>query len=396
MGEGRSSADAKARSGVLQDQFRRIFAPVEKDMRTRSKTNFSPRRGPRLSDDERWTAVVRRDPRADGEFYYSVKTTGIYCRPSCAARLPRRENVAFHTSCAAAEKAGFRPCKRCQPNAPALSEHYAATVAKACRIIKTAEEAPRLEALAKSVGMSAFHFHRVFKKVVGLTPKAYADAHRAERLRTELPRRGTVTEAIYTAGYKSNSRFYAKSSESLGMAPDRFRKGGDGATVRFAVGECSLGSVLVASSEKGVCAIFLGNDPDSLARELQDRFPKAKLIGGDREFERIVSQVVGLVEAPQIGLDLPLDVQGTAFQQRVWQALRGIPAGRTASYTDIAARIGMQKAVRAVAQACGANPIAVAIPCHRVVCRDGSLSGYRWGVERKQSLLQRERAPRPR
>jgi AraC family transcriptional regulator of adaptative response/methylated-DNA-[protein]-cysteine methyltransferase len=265
-------------------------------------------------------------------------------------------------------------------------------VAKACRIIKAAEEAPKLALLAKTVGMSPFHFHRVFKKVLGLTPKAYAGAYRAERMRKELPKRGTVTEAIYGVGYKSNSRFYAKSSEMLGMAPKSFRNGGVGTAIRFAVGECSLGSVLVAASEQGVCAIFLGDDPDALAKELQDRFPKARLIGGGREFERIVSQVVGLVEKPETGLELPLDVQGTAFQQRVWQALRKIPSGKTASYTEIARRIGLPKAVRAIAQACGANKLAVAIPCHRVVRHDGNLSGYRWGVERKRTLLQRERS----
>jgi AraC family transcriptional regulator of adaptative response/methylated-DNA-[protein]-cysteine methyltransferase len=267
-------------------------------------------------------------------------------------------------------------------------------MARACRLIEAADETPSLAALSKSVGMSAFHFHRLFKKIVGLTPKAYADAHRAERMRSTLATRGSVTEAIYNAGYKSNSRFYAKSSEVLGMRPGRFRDGGKDATIRFAVGECSLGSVLVASSERGVCAILLGDDPDALVRNLQDRFPKAKLIGGDPHFERVVSEVIGCVENPQAGWNLPLDIRGTAFQQRVWQALRKIPAGRTASYTEIAARIGLPKAVRAVAQACGANALAVAIPCHRVLRRDGNLSGYRWGVERKQALLRRESASR--
>jgi len=334
--------------------------------------------------------VVRRDRNADGQFYYSVKTTGVYCRPWCAARLPRRENVAFHNSCADAEAAGFRPCKRCQPNSPTLDEQYAAMVAKACRIIQAAEEPPSLAALAKAVGMSPFHFHRVFKKIAGLTPKAYATAHRGERMRRELSRHRTVTEAIYNVGYKSNSRFYTKSAVMLGMRPNRFRKGGAGETIRFAVGDCSLGSVLVASSEKGVCAVFLGADPDVLAKELQNRFRNARLIGGDRDYERVVASVIGLVEKPQSEFELPLDVRGTAFQQLVWQALRKIPAGSTASYTEIAKRIDMPKAVRAVAQACGANAIAIAIPCHRVLRHDGNLSGYRWGVERKRALLQRE------
>jgi len=265
-------------------------------------------------------------------------------------------------------------------------------VAKACRIIKSSDAAPKLAALAKSVGMSPFHFHRIFTKTVGVTPKAYANAHRAERMRETLPRRGSVTEAIYESGYNSNSRFYSKSSEILGMRAKDFRNGGTGATIRFAIGECSLGSVLVAASEKGVCAILLGDDPNELAHDLQNRFPKANLIGGDRDFERVVSQVVGFVEAPRLGCDLPLDIRGTAFQQRVWQALRKIPAGTTTTYAQIANRLGMPKAVRTVASAIAANPIAVAIPCHRVIRTDGSLSGYRWGVGRKRALLKKEAA----
>jgi AraC family transcriptional regulator of adaptative response/methylated-DNA-[protein]-cysteine methyltransferase len=343
-------------------------------------------------DEERWEAIVRRDPRADGAFYYSVKTTGVYCRPSCAARTPLRKNVAFHTSCKDAELAGFRPCKRCKPNGPATDLSHSTAVAAACRALETTEDIPNLDALAAGAGMSRFHFHRVFKRSTGLTPKAYAVAHRAKRMREVLPGRNSVTEAIYEAGFNSNGRFYAKSSQILGMKPNSFRGGGAGTSIRFAVGECSLGSILVASSDKGVCAILIGNDPDALAKDLQDRFPNARMIGGDRDFERVVAKVVGFVEAPRIGLKLPLDIQGTAFQQRVWQALREIPAGSTTTYTEIAKRIGAPKAVRAVAGACASNPIAVAIPCHRVVRTDGSLSGYRWGVERKRALLKREGA----
>lgn len=343
-------------------------------------------------DEARWAAVTRRDPAADGDFVYSVRTTGVYCRPSCAARQARRENVRFHATCAAAEAAGFRPCKRCRPNEAPLAERQAAAVAKACRLIAEAEELPDLNTLAAAAGMSPFHFHRVFRKVMGLTPKAYASAHRANRVRAELAQGGSVTEAIYGAGFNSSGRFYATSSDMLGMTPSAFRAGGANASIRFAVGECSLGSILVAASERGVCAIMLGDDPDALARELQDRFPKARLTGGDASFEDWVAKVVGFVEAPHLGLDLPLDVRGTAFQQRVWQALREIPAGSTASYAEIAEKLGTPKAVRAVAQACAANAIAVAIPCHRVVRRDGALSGYRWGVERKQALLEREAA----
>jgi len=342
------------------------------------------------SDRARWNAVVQKDPNADGKFYYSVKTTGVYCRPSCPGRRALRQNVAFHPSCADAEKAGFRACKRCIPNGPSMQERHATAVAAACRTIESTDDLPNLETLAAGADMSRFHFHRVFKAATGLTPKAYAQAHRAERMREELPKRATVTEAIYGAGFNSNGRFYATSSQMLGMTPSNFRDGGTGESIRFALGECSLGSILVAVSEKGVCAISLGDDPDELAKELQDRFPKAQLIGGDREFEQMVARVVGLVEAPRVGLDLPLDVRGTAFQQRVWKALREIPSGSTASYTEIAKRIGSPESVRAVASACASNPIAVAIPCHRVLRTNGGLSGYRWGVERKRALLERE------
>jgi AraC family transcriptional regulator, regulatory protein of adaptative response / methylated-DNA-[protein]-cysteine methyltransferase len=344
---------------------------------------------PFTTDEERWQAVRTRDARADGAFYYSVRTTGVYCRPSCAARLANRENVAFHASCAAAERAGFRACKRCRPGAPAATDH-ADAVAKACRLIAEAEAMPRLAELAAAAGLSPFHFHRVFKSVTGVTPKSYAAAHRARRVVDALPRSGTVTEAIYDAGFSSSSRFYETSDAVLGMTPTRFRAGGDGQEIRFAVGQCSLGAILVAATRKGVCAIMLGADADTLVRELQDRFPKATLVGGDAAFEQWVAKVVGFVEAPRLGLDLPLDLRGTVFQQRVWQALRDIPVGTTTSYSELAQRVGKPNAIRAVASACASNPVALAIPCHRVVRRDGSLAGYRWGVERKRVLLERE------
>jgi AraC family transcriptional regulator of adaptative response/methylated-DNA-[protein]-cysteine methyltransferase len=340
--------------------------------------------------DPRWASVAARSPAADGTFFYSVKTTGVYCRPSCAARVPRPENVRFHPTREDAENAGFRPCKRCKPDQPSLIEQHAAMVTEACRLIEASDGVPTLEDLAKEAGVSSFHLHRVFKAITGVTPREYAAAHRGERVRKELGRAGSVTAAIYQSGYNSNGRFYGESQQVLGMTPTIYRAGGVNADIRFAVGECSLGSILVARSEIGVCAILLGDDPDALARDLQDRFPRATLIGGDAEFEQLVAQVVGFIEAPGLGLDLPLDVQGTAFQQRVWQALQEIPAGSTASYAEIAGRIGAPRAVRAVAQACAANSLAVAIPCHRVVRNDGGLSGYRWGVERKRALLERE------
>jgi len=340
--------------------------------------------------DPRWAAVVGRDRQADGKFFYSVKTTGVYCRPSCAARTPRPENVAFHRTATDAERAGFRPCKRCQPDQRSRAEQHAAKVTELCRFIENAERTPTLDELARRAGLSAYHLHRVFKEITGLTPKAYAAAHRARRIRRELARTATVTEAIYGAGYNSQGRFYEEADEVLGMTPTAYRAGGADTEIRFAIGECSLGSILVAQSDRGVCAILMGDDPDRLARDLQDRFPHARLIAGDAAFERLVAKVVAFVEAPGLGLDLPLDVRGTAFQQRVWRALREIPAGATVSYAEIARRIGSPKSVRAVAQACGANALAVAIPCHRIVRSDGALSGYRFGVERKRALLARE------
>jgi AraC family transcriptional regulator of adaptative response/methylated-DNA-[protein]-cysteine methyltransferase len=340
--------------------------------------------------DPRWAAVVARNPKADGKFFYAVKSTGVYCRPSCPSRLAKPENVTFHVTCAGAERAGFRPCKRCKPDRPPLAEQHASLVAKMCRRIERADTALSLTALASEAALSPYHFHRLFKAVTGLTPKAYAAQHRAKRVRHELTRSSTVTEAIFDAGFNSGGRFYAKSNEVLGMTPTDYRAGGARSQIHFAVGQCSLGSILVAKSQIGVCAILLADDADQLVRDLQDRFPRAQLIGGDSDFEQWVAKVVGFVEAPAVGLDLPLDVRGTAFQQRVWQALRKIPAGTTASYSDIARRIGAPKSVRAVAQACAANAIAVAIPCHRVVRTDGALSGYRWGVERKRALLARE------
>lgn len=340
--------------------------------------------------DPRWAAVVARDAAADGQFFYSVKTTGVYCRPSCAARRARPENVRFHPTAAAAEHAGFRPCKRCRPDQAPRSARHAALVAELCRFIEHAEHAPSLKLLAEHAGLGVSHLHRLFKAVTGVSPRAYAAAHRASRLRAELERSSSVTAAIYSAGYSSSGRFYENSNQVLGMTPSTYRRGGVNTEIRFAIGQCSLGAILVAASERGVCAILMGDDPDSLVRDLQDRFPRAALRGGDADFEQIVARVVGFVEAPGLGLDLPLDVRGTVFQQRVWQALQAIPVGETASYTDIARRIGAPQAVRAVAGACAANPLAVAIPCHRVVRVDGGLAGYRWGVERKRALLARE------
>lgn len=342
------------------------------------------------TDDARWAAVQRRDPDADGRFYYSVRTTGVYCRPSCPSRGALRANVAFHASCAAAESAGFRACQRCFPALPPLAERQAVAVARACRMIDEADTPPDLDSLAQAVGMSRFHFHRVFKAHTGITPKAYASARRTARLQQGLAAAPSVTDALYDAGFGSSGRFYEASAGALGMTPTSYRAGGQGETIRFAIGACSLGAILVAATGRGICAILIGDEPEPLLRDLQERFPQAALIGAEPEFERTVAQVVGFVEAPGIGLDLPLDVRGTAFQRRVWEALRAVPAGSTVSYAELAERIGLPTGARAVAGACAANPVAVAIPCHRVVRNDGALSGYRWGVERKRTLLERE------
>ncbi|HWF87029.1 MAG TPA: Ada metal-binding domain-containing protein, partial [Vicinamibacterales bacterium] len=276
--------------------------------------------------DPRWAAVVARDRRMDGTFYYSVDTTGVYCRPSCASRRANPKNVRFHETAADAQRAGFRPCQRCKPDQPPLDRLHAATIAAICRAIESAGHTPSLAVLAKRARMSLYHFHRVFKAVTGVTPRAYAAAHRSKRIRRELEKEGkTVTEAIYDAGFNSGGRFYETSGQILGMTPTDYRAGGADTEIRFAVGECSLGSVLVGQSAKGVCAILLGDDPDALVRDLQDRFPRATLVGRDAAFEQTVARVIGFVEQPALGLDLPLDVRGTAFQQRVWQALRAIP-----------------------------------------------------------------------
>lgn len=341
--------------------------------------------------DPRWAAILARDSKADTLFVYGVKTTGVYCRPSSVSRLPRPENIEFFDTPAQAEAAGYRPSKRAAGDQTQRAAQDAQRVADACRHIEQAEIPPNLNTLATLAGLSPFHFHRIFKAVTGLTPKGYASAHRSQKVRNGLKAKQTVTNALYDAGFNSNSRFYESADQLLGMKPSDYKAGGTNSAILFAVGECSLGSILVAQSSRGVRAILLGDEPDQLVRDLQDQFPNADLVGADHNFEQLIAHVVGFIEAPALGLDLPLDLRGTAFQQRVWQALRDIPVGDTASYGQIAERIGAPKSFRAVAQACGANCLAVAIPCHRVVRSNGDLSGYRWGVERKQQLLDRER-----
>ena len=347
------------------------------------------------NNDARWAAALARDPSCDGEFFICVTTTGIYCRPSCPARRPKRENVRFLSTRAQAEAAGFRPCKRCRPDQQPAAERYAEKVAEACRRIESAECEPALAELAAAVGMSPYHFHRIFKVQLGVTPKAYAAAHRRKLLRDQLPGSRSVTDAIYESGFNSASRFYAGAKEALGMTPKRFRARGVRETIRYAIAKCSLGRALVAGSDKGIAAILLGDDTAALKRELQSRFANAELIGGDKSFAKLVASAVAFVDAPAARCDLPLDMRGTAFQHRVWAALRDIAPGSTSTYAEIAARIGRPKAVRAVAAACAANQVAIAIPCHRVIRQDGSLAGYRWGTKRKAALLKREARAKP-
>ncbi len=343
-----------------------------------------------LTPEACWQAVKRRDRNASGRFCYAVITTGIYCRPDCGARLALRENVRFFATPDEARAAGFRPCKRCRPDEEAPDGRLQAVTA-ACRAIEAAETPPHLRELAAGCGLSAHHFHRLFKKITGVTPKAYADACRTDRLRNELPAAQSVTGAIYAAGYSSASRFYEAADAALGMTPASYRKGGEDMEIGYAAGACALGTVLVAGTARGVCAIFLGSGEAELADALKQRFPRAVIHASAALADRL-DAAVRHIERPTDGLDLPLDIQGTAFQRRVWEALRQIPCGETASYAEIARRLGQPRASRAVAQACAANTLALAVPCHRVVRTGGALSGYRWGVERKRQLLERERA----
>ncbi len=342
-----------------------------------------------LTDGQRWEALVQRDPQANDAFLYAVKTTGVYCRPGCSSRLPNQQNVAFFQTCADAEQAGFRPCKRCQPDAVSPRHQQVAAIAQICKLIETSAESLSLKELAIAAGLSQSHFHCLFKQVVGVTPKQYAVAQRAKRVRNELNQETSITQAIYDSGFGASSSFYKGATSMLGMTPTEYKQGATGVAIRFALRESFLGWVLVAATERGICAIEFGDTPDSLINQLQSRFPHAQFCETDT-FTSWVEQVVAFVETPQRGLNLPLDIQGTAFQQRVWQMLQTIPSGTTTSYAAIAQRIGNPKAVRAVARACATNQLAVAIPCHRVVGSNGALTGYRWGVNRKRALLARE------
>ncbi len=343
-----------------------------------------------LNETSRWQAIVQRNPQSDGAFVYAVVTTGIYCRPVCSSRLPNRENVQFYDTWQLAEGAGFRACKRCRPQTSKMPDDALGVVAKACQMIEESEKEPTLNQLADAVGLSPSHFHRLFKKTVGITPKQYAVQKRVGRVRRNLQEGSTVTEAIYEAGYRSGSRFYEKAADSLGMKPSEYQKGGEGLSICYAIVQSYLGWVLVAVTDRGICRIDFDDTADILKTRLESNFPKARLQEDDPGIRTIIAQTMAFLEAPERGLALPLDVQGTAFQHRVWAALQEIQPGTTTSYGDIAKKIGNPKAARAVSGACASNNIAVAIPCHRIVRSDGELGGYRWGMERKRALLERE------
>lgn len=342
-----------------------------------------------ITDEARWQSVLKRDRDADGEFVYAVKTTGIYCRASCPSRTAKREHVSFFETTFAAREAGFRPCKRCNPDG--ISHEHARNdmIAAACEAIKR-DPRVTLAQLAAAAGLSTYHFHRVFKQTTGLTPKEYQRSLQTARVTAALKEADTVTAAIYDAGFNSSSRFYEDAGTTLGMSPTAFRKGAAGEEIRYAVEPCALGVILVAATTRGVCAIEFSDSAHALVARLRERFSKATLQPADAAFKSWIGRILAYIEHPRGVLDLPLNVQGTVFQRRVWKALRDIPAGETASYAEVAQKIGAPTATRAVAQACASNQLAVAIPCHRVVRSDGALSGYRWGPERKAELLKRE------
>lgn len=342
-----------------------------------------------LNDADRWRAVLDRDARFDGAFVTAVHTTGIYCRPSCPARHPRRENVTFYACPADAERDGFRPCKRCSPNTQAFE---AAVVEQVCAYIeKHLDENPRLADLGQAAGLSPHHLQRVFKRALGISPRQYADARRLERLKARLKNGQAVTDALYEVGYSSSSRLYERAPGQLGMTPAVYRKGGRDMDIRYTVAECPLGWLLVAATERGVCAVSLGDAPDDLETALRADYPAAAITRDDAGLGAWMKPLLRYLEGGQPHPELPLDVRATAFQRRVWEALQAIPPGETRTYSQIAASIGSPKAARAVGSACAHNPVSLVIPCHRAVREDGTLGGYRWGLARKAALLERER-----
>lgn len=336
-----------------------------------------------------WKAVETNDARFNGAFVYAVNSTGIYCKPSCASRTPKRENVAFFEDCTKAEARGFRACRRCQPKNETVSAQTK-SVLRACEILET-EEAATLEDLSAEVGVSAAHLQKIFKEIIGVSPKKYAAIKRLEKFKEEIKQGADVTSAMYEAGFGSSSRLYENISEKLGMTPKIYAKKGAGLTINYTITDCELGKLLVARTAKGVCAVTFGDDEKVLRENLFSEYANAEIAETDANLKEYVKAILANLQGTNKTLNLPLDLQATAFQMRVWNELRKIPYGATVSYTDVAEKIGSPASVRAVATACAANRVALVIPCHRVVGKDGALSGYRWGVERKKAILEKER-----
>src|SRR3954454_23469346 len=345
-----------------------------------------------LNQEQCWEAVVAHDATQDGRFFYSVKTTGVYCRPGCGSRQPKRENVAFHESADQAEAAGFRPCKRCRPRDGSSADRHLAAIDRACALIRESETLPSLAELADAAGISRYHFHRVFKQITGATPREWGKSHRLGRFAARLDAGEGIAEAAYGAGFGASSRAYEAAPNGLGMTPGARRRGGKGETIRYTIVSTWLGWAIVAATERGICMTALGDNPSHLEAELRRRFPAADFSPADAALREWAEEIVGFITRPGAHPDLPLDISGTAFQAMVWRALQKITRGRTTSYSEVAAALGPPNAVRAVARAIASNNHAVLVPCHRVVRSDGALSGYRWGVERKRALIDRERA----
>ena len=340
-----------------------------------------------LDDSARWRAVVAHDRGADGLFVYAVRSTGVYCRPSCASRRPRRDRVAFFESAADAERGGYRACRRCRPNEQVTADPWIEKIRRACVYLAHVEGHPSLATLAARLGGSPYHLQRNFKRIVGVTPREYAEACRLRTVKRRLREGGDVTTAMLDAGYGSSSRFYERAARKLGMVPSVYRRGGAGMTIRYAIVDSSLGRLLVAATARGVCAVAMAASDAELTRALTREYPAAEIAADEGALARWTTRILAHLEGRQPRLDLPLDIQATSFQWQVWEALGAIPYGETRSYADVASAIGRPTAVRAVARACATNPVALAIPCHRVVPLGGGVGSYRWGVARKKRLL---------
>ncbi|MCP3888040.1 MAG: bifunctional DNA-binding transcriptional regulator/O6-methylguanine-DNA methyltransferase Ada [Desulfobulbaceae bacterium] len=343
------------------------------------------------TDDAKWNAVCENNSDADGVFYYAVITTGIYCRPACRSKSPKRDNVKYFNTCDDAETAGYRACKRCKPTAITKTGATEQKIIRACRIIEESESSIKLDDLAAQVSLSPYHFHRLFKKIVGITPKQYSSKHQSRRFQANLMTSPSVTDAIYSSGYTSSGSAYDKKRDQLAMKPKAYRKGADGVTITYGIAHCFLGWVIVAATDRGICAIEFRDNSETLPEQIQARFPNAQFKKADTAFEALIKEVVDFIDSPQSTLQVPLDIQGTAFQQQVWEVLKQIKPGETMSYTDVAEQLGKPSAVRAVATACASNKLAVVVPCHRVISKAGKTGGYRWGPERKKKLLQLEK-----